>query len=206
MKPHYRKLMGWKQKGMTQMKGQDKIPEKQLNEVEIGNLPRHYFSDKGLYSQTYGFSNSYVWMLELDHKESWTQRSDAFELWCCRRLLRVSWTARRPKKSIPKEINPEFHWKDWCWSWNSNTWPPDAKNWPIRKNPDAGKDWKQKEKATRGWDGWMAWPTQRAWVWAPGVGDGQGSLACYRPWCCKESDTTEWLNWIESTFQKKNSE
>ena len=52
------------------MKGQDKIPEKQLNEVEICNLPRHYFSDKGLYSQTYDFSNSYVWMLELDHKES----------------------------------------------------------------------------------------------------------------------------------------
>ena len=59
-----------------------------------------------------------------------------------------------------------IHWKDWCWSWNSNTWPPDAKNWLIRKNPDAGKDWKQKEKATRGLDGWMAWPTQRAWVWA----------------------------------------
>ena len=55
---------------MTQMKGQDKTPEKKLNEVETGNLPRHYFSDKGLHSQSYGFSSSHVWMLELDHKES----------------------------------------------------------------------------------------------------------------------------------------
>ena len=55
---------------MTQMKGQDKTPEKKLHEVETGNLPRHYFSDKGLHSQSYGFSSSHVWMLELDHKES----------------------------------------------------------------------------------------------------------------------------------------
>ena len=48
------------QKIMAQMKGQDKTPEKQLNEVEIGNLPRHYFSYKGLYSQGYGFSSSHV--------------------------------------------------------------------------------------------------------------------------------------------------
>ena len=59
--------------------------------------------------------------------ESWTikkaehRRIDAFELWCWRRLLRVPWTARRSNKSILKEISPEYHWKDWCWSWNSNT-------------------------------------------------------------------------------------
>ena len=60
--------------------------------------------------------------------ESWTvkkaecQRIDAFELWCWRRLLRVPWTARRSNQSILKEISPGcVHWKDWCWSWNSNT-------------------------------------------------------------------------------------
>ena len=58
--------------------------------------------------------------------ESWTvkkaehQRIDAFELWCWRRLLRVPWTARS-NQSILKEISPDIHWKDWCWSWNSNT-------------------------------------------------------------------------------------
>ena len=59
--------------------------------------------------------------------ESWTikkadhQRINAFELWCWRRLLRVTWTARRSNQSILKEINPEYSLKDWCWSWGSNT-------------------------------------------------------------------------------------
>ena len=58
--------------------------------------------------------------------ESWTirkaerRRIDAFELWCWRRLLRVPWTARRSKQSLLKEISLGVHWKDWCWSWNSN--------------------------------------------------------------------------------------
>ena len=59
--------------------------------------------------------------------ESWTikkaecRRIDAFERWCWIRLLRVSWTARRSNQSILKEISPGVHWRDWCWSWNSNT-------------------------------------------------------------------------------------
>ena len=59
--------------------------------------------------------------------ESWTvkkaecRRTDAFELWCWRRLLRVPRTARRSNQSILKEISPGVHWKDWCWSWNSST-------------------------------------------------------------------------------------
>ena len=62
---------------------------------------------KGLSSQSYGFSSSHVWMWELDYKaEHW--RTDAFELWCCRRLLRVPWTARRFNQSILKEISPEY--------------------------------------------------------------------------------------------------
>ena len=61
---------------------------------------------KGLSSQGYGFSSSHVWMWELDYKESWAQRIDAFELWCWRRPLRVPWTARRSNQSILKEISP----------------------------------------------------------------------------------------------------
>ena len=86
--------------------------------------------------------------------ESWTikkpecLRTDGFWLWCLRRLLRVPWTARRSNQSILKEISPEYSWKDWWWSWNSNTWAPDAKNWLIGKDPDAGKDWRQEEKGT----------------------------------------------------------
>ena len=65
-------------------------------------------ADKGPSSQSYGFSSSHVWMWELDYKESWEQKTDAFELWCWIRLLKVPWTARRSNQSIPKEISPEY--------------------------------------------------------------------------------------------------
>ena len=74
----------------------------------ILKIQRHFFANKCLSSQSYGFSSSYVWMWELDYKESWVPKIDAFELWCWRRLLRVPWTARRSNQSILKEINPEY--------------------------------------------------------------------------------------------------
>ena len=70
--------------------------------------------------------------------ESWTMkkaecwRIDAFELWCWRRLSRDSWTARRLNQSVLKEINLNTHWKDWCWSWSSNTlatWREELTHW-----------------------------------------------------------------------------
>ena len=74
---------------------------------------------------------------------------------------------------------------------------PDVKIWLIGKDPDAGKDWRQEEKGTT--EGkmvrWHHWLDGYDFEQAPGVGDGQGSLACYRPWGCKELDTIEQLNW-----------
>ena len=75
------------------------VPEKQ------GPWDRD-FANKGLSSQGYGFSSSHIWMWELDYKESWAQKIDAFEVWCWRRLLRVPWTARRSNQSILKDISP----------------------------------------------------------------------------------------------------
>ena len=69
---------------------------------------RHYFVNKGLSSQVYGFSSSHVWMWELVIKKAEHRRIDAFELWCWRRLLRVPWTVRRSNQSLPKEISPEY--------------------------------------------------------------------------------------------------
>ena len=69
---------------------------------------RHHFANKGPSSQGYGFSISHVHMWELDPKEGWAPKNDAFELWCWRRLLRVLWTARRSNQSNLKEINPEY--------------------------------------------------------------------------------------------------
>ena len=69
---------------------------------------RHHFANKGPSSQSYGFSSSHVWMWELDYKESWAPRIDAFELWCWKRLLRVPWTAGRSNQSILKEFSPKY--------------------------------------------------------------------------------------------------
>ena len=68
---------------------------------------RHYFANKGLSSQGYGFSSGHVRMWELDYEESWALKNWCFELWHWRRLLRVPWTAKRPNQSILKEISPE---------------------------------------------------------------------------------------------------
>ena len=75
-------------------------------------------------------------------------------------------------------------------------WPPDVKNWLTGKDPDAGKDWGQEEKGTTEDEmvGWHHWLSGHEFEQAPGDGDGQRSLACCNPWCCKEPDTTEWLN------------
>ena len=78
-------------------------------------------------------------------------------------------------------------------------WPPDAKNWLLGKDPDAGRDWRQEEKGTTEDEmvGWHHWLNGHVFGWTPGVGDGQGGLVCCGSWGHKESDTTEQLNWTE---------
>ena len=81
--------------------------------------------------------------------ESWTikkpehQKIDALELWCCRRLLRVPWTARRSSQSILKEISPEYSLEGLMLK--LKLWPPDVKSQLIEKDTDAWKHWRQKE-------------------------------------------------------------
>ena len=77
-------------------------------------------------------------------------------------------------------------------------WPPYAKNWLIRKDLDAGKDWRQEEKGMTE-DEMVGWHHQldgHEFEQAPGVGDGQGNLLCCSPWGHRELDTTEWRNWL----------
>ena len=78
-------------------------------------------------------------------------------------------------------------------------WPPDMKNWLIWKDPDAGKDWRQEEKGTTEDEmvQWHHWLNGHEFEEAPGVGNGQGSLACCSPLDHKELDMTEKLNWTE---------
>ena len=119
-------------------------------------------------------------------KKTEHQKIDAFEQWCWKILLRVSWTARRSSQSVLKEIILNIHWKDWCWRWNSNTlatWCKELTHW---KRP---RCWERLtvggEGDDRGWCGWMASPTQwtrvwvnsRSWWWTgrPGVLQFMGS-------------------------------
>ena len=81
---------------------------------------KHYFANKSLYSQSYVFSSSHVRMWELGHKKGWALKNWCFQI-VVGRFLRVIWTAARSNQSILKEINHEYSWKAWCWSWNSNT-------------------------------------------------------------------------------------
>ena len=91
---------------------------------------------------------------------------DASELWCWRRLLRVPWTAKRFNQSILKEISPEY-WKDWCWSWNSNTFATWCKELIHWKRPGCWERLKSGgEGDNKGWDGCMASLMRWTWVWA----------------------------------------
>jgi len=124
---------------------------------------------------------------------------------------------RRSNQSILMEITLNTHWKGWCWSWSSNilaTWYEHPTRW--KKNPEAGKDWRQKEKSMTedemvGWHHWLSWHELGQ---TRGDGEGKGSPECCSPWDQEESDKTRLLNnntihiyllynqWILSSFQK----
>ena len=137
--------------------------------------------------------------------ESWTikkaecQRIDASKLWCWQRLLRVPWNARRSNQSIPKEISPECLLEGW--SWNSNTLATWCEELTHLKRPSCWERLKVGgEGDDRGWDGWMASPTQWTWVWVnsgswwwigrPGVVQSYGVA---KSW-------TRLSNWTESNY------
>ena len=84
-------------------------------------------------------------------------------------------------------------------------WPPHVKSWLTGKDPDAGRDWGQEEKGMTEDEmaGWHHRLDGQECEWTLGVGDGQGGLACCNSWGCKESDTTEWLNWIDICLGNK---
>ena len=167
----------------------------------------HYFANKGPTSQSYSFSSSHVWMWELDYRESWAPKN-----WCFWTVV-LEKTVESPLDC--KEIKPVNSQGNQSWIFTGRTnaeaetrilWPPDAKNWLIRKAPDAGKDWRWEEKRTTE-DEMVEWHHQLEgceFEQALGVGDGQGRLACYSPWCHKESDMIERLNWTELTAHLQN--
>ena len=126
---------------------------------------RHYFALKGPSRQAYGISSSHVWMLELDYKESWVLKN-----WCFWTVV-LEKTLESPLDC--KDIQPVHPKGDQTWVFIGRTdvesetpilWPPDAKSWHL-KRPWCWERWKAGgEGDDRGWDGWMASPTQWTWV------------------------------------------
>ena len=157
----------------------------------------HYLANKGPSIQSYGFSSSHVWMWGLDYKESWMLKN-----WCF-------WTmVEKTLESLLacKEIQPVYPKGDQSWIFIERTdaeaetpifWPPDAKNWLIGKDPDAGKDWRQKEKgmASPTWWTW-AWVSSRSWWWTgkPGMLQSMGSQRVGHDWATE-------LNWMCAPMQ-----
>ena len=132
-----------------------------------------------------------------------SRRINAFGLWCWKRLLKVPWTARS-NQSILKEISPEYSLEGLMLTPHYFGHLTQRTDSLRRKDPDAGKDWRWEEKGMTEDDmvGWHHWLNGHEFVQAPGVGDGQGSLACCSPWGHKVSDTTERLNasWHKFSF------
>ena len=148
-------------------------------------------------------------MWGLDCEESW-----ALKNWCFWTVV-LEKTLESPLDC--KEIQPVHSKGDQPWVFFGRNdakavtpvlWSPHVKSWLIGKDSDAGRDWDQGKKGTRmrwgGWGedevaGWPHWLNGRESVWTLGVGDGQGGLAYCDSWGRKESDTTERLNWTDST-------
>ena len=144
-------------------------------------------------------------MWELNCEEGWALKNSCF--W----TVVLEKTLESPMNC--KEIQPVHSEGDQPWVFFGRDdakaetpifWSPHVKSWLIGKDSDAGRDWGQKEKGTTG-DEMVGWHHQLdgpEFGWTPGVGDGQGGLACCDSWGRKESDTTEPLNWTELKEQQ----
>ena len=158
---------------------------------------RHHFANKGPYSQSYGFSSSYVWMSELDHKEGWAPKNWCFQAVVLEKTSETSLLSKEIKPVNPKGSQP------WLLIGRTDAeteapilWPPDVKSQVIGKDPDAGKYWRQGAKGMIadkmvGWHHRLNGHESEQTPWDSEV---QGSLACSSPWGRKDSDMTEQLN------------
>ena len=150
-------------------------------------------------NQSYVFSSSHVWMWKVDYKESWEPKNWCFWTVILEKNLESPLDCKEIKPVNPKQTSPEYSLEGLMPAAKAPIfWPSDGKGWCIQKDPDAGKDWRQEEKGTTEDEmvGWNHQLNRHEFEEAPGIGFGQGNLACYSPWSLKESDMTEQLNWL----------
>ena len=147
-----------------------------------------------------------VWMWELGYKESWAPKN-----WCFWTVV-LEKTLESPLDcSEIQPVNPKgdqsrvFIARTDAEAETPILWPPDVKSWLIWKDSDAGKDWGQEEKGTTEDEmvGWHHRLNGHGFGWTPGVGDGQGGLACCSSWVTKNRrDWATELNWTEDAMCK----
>ena len=161
---------------------------------------RHYFANKCSSSQGYGFSSGHIWMWELDCEESWAPKN-----WCVWTVVleKIFESARRSNQFILKEISPEYSLEGLMLKlklqyFGHLMWRVDSLEKTLMLGGIVGRRRRGRQRMR-----WLYGITDSMEsVWTPGVGDGQGGLACCDSWGCKESDTTERLNWTELKEQK----
>ena len=162
----------------------------------------------------YFIAKAMVFPLVMYECENWTvkkaerRRIDAFELWCWRRLLRVPCIARRSNQSLLKEISPGCSLEGMMLKLKLQYFGHLMRRVDSLENTlMLGGIWKQEEKGTTEDEmaGWHHRLDEWEFEWTPGVGDGEGGLACWDSWGCEESDMTECLNWTELQFKSKHS-
>ena len=157
---------------------------------------RHHFADESPYSQRYAISSSHVWMWEFDHKEGWALKNWCFWTVVLEKILESPLDCKEIKL-----VNPKVYWP-WIFIGKTDAeanasvlWPPDAKSRLIRKDPDAGEDWRQKKRATEGETvGWHHRFSAHELGQTPVAGEGQGGLSCCSSCSRKELDMTWRLN------------
>ena len=155
---------------------------------------------KPIYNPSEGSSHS-QWICKFKHSII-LQRSSILSLFFMIILILFFAISRKKKLSTSEQNSSKWKWELYSGQVLNHLkvlWPPHAKSWLIGKDPDAGRDWGQEEKGTTEDEmaRWHHWLDGRESQWTPGVGDGQGGLACCDSWGRKESDMTEWLNWTE---------
>ena len=136
----------------TAMKLKDACPLEEIYDQPKQHIKkqRYYFANQCLYSQSYDFSISHLWMWELDRKESWAPKNWCFWIVVLEKTLESPLGCKEIKPFNPKGNESWiFIGKTYAEAETPILWPPDAKSWLIGKAPDAGKDWRQEEKGTR---------------------------------------------------------
>ena len=159
---------------------------------------RDITADKGTYVQSYGFSSSHVKMWELDHKEGWVPKNWCFQTVGLEKILE--------SPLLCKEIKPINAKGNQCWifigrmilklklqSFGHLMWRADSMEKTLTLGKAEGRSRKGRQNKVVGWHHQL---DRHESEQAPGVGNAQGSLACFSPWGHKESDTTKWLNWL----------